>query len=88
VLPGDEALGGLSRHCGPLPWQGVHRLPADGSRGDILLAWKSFVVSLSNPHYSGNALNARVEGSDRQVGGSPGFMARSRMRTSAFSSRS
>jgi hypothetical protein len=35
-------------------------LPADGTRGGILLAWKSAVVSLSNPHYSNNAITARV----------------------------
>jgi hypothetical protein len=39
-------------------------LPADGTRGDILLAWKSAVVSLSNPHYSNNAITERVGGSD------------------------
>ncbi|KAM0913456.1 hypothetical protein ACQ4PT_012157 [Festuca glaucescens] len=35
-------------------------LPALGTRGGILLAWKSSVVSLSNPHYSNNAITARV----------------------------
>lgn len=35
-------------------------LPADGTRGGILLAWKSAVVLLSNPHYSNNAITARV----------------------------
>jgi exonuclease III len=38
-------------------------LHADGTRGGILLAWKSVVVSLSNPHYSDNAITARVGGS-------------------------
>jgi hypothetical protein len=43
-------------------------LPADGTRGGILVAWKSVVDSLSNPHYSDNAIIARVGGP-----GSPGW---------------
>jgi len=35
-------------------------LPAVGTRGGILLAWKSSVTMISNPHYSDNALTARV----------------------------
>jgi hypothetical protein len=35
-------------------------LPAVGTRGGILLAWKSDVVAISNPHYSDNALTVRV----------------------------
>jgi exonuclease III len=37
-------------------------LPADGTRGGILLAWKSTVVTISNPHLSPNAITARVGG--------------------------
>jgi hypothetical protein len=37
-------------------------LPADGTRVAILLAWKSTMVSLSNPHYSNNAITTRVGG--------------------------
>jgi hypothetical protein len=35
-------------------------LPTVGTRGGILLAWNSSVVSLSKPHYSNNAIMARV----------------------------
>ena len=35
-------------------------LPAIGTCGGILLAWKSAVVSISHPHYSANSLTARV----------------------------
>jgi hypothetical protein len=38
------------------------RAGLDGTRGGILLAWRSVVVSLSNPHYSNNAITARVGG--------------------------
>jgi hypothetical protein len=37
-------------------------LPADGTRGGILLAWKSSVVTLLNPHYSSNTITSRVGG--------------------------
>jgi hypothetical protein len=29
-------------------------LPADGTRGGILLAWQSAVVSISHPHFTAN----------------------------------
>jgi exonuclease III len=35
-------------------------LPAAGTRGGILLAWKSEVVALSNPHFSDNTITTRV----------------------------
>jgi exonuclease III len=35
-------------------------LPANGTRGGILLAWKSSEVTISNPHLSTNALTERV----------------------------
>jgi hypothetical protein len=35
-------------------------LPADGTRGGILLAWQSTRVSVSHPHYSTNAVTARI----------------------------
>jgi exonuclease III len=41
-------------------------LPADGTRGGILLAWQSALVSVSHPHFTANALTARVTvGSDQ-----------------------
>jgi hypothetical protein len=33
-------------------------LPADGTRGGILLAWQSMRVSVSHHHYSANAVTA------------------------------
>jgi hypothetical protein len=35
-------------------------LPADGTRGGILLAWQSARVLVSHPHYSVNAVTARI----------------------------
>jgi exonuclease III len=35
-------------------------LPAEGTRGGILLAWQSALVSISNPHYTDNAITARI----------------------------
>jgi hypothetical protein len=35
-------------------------LPANGTRGGILLAWQSARVSVSHPHYSVNAVTARI----------------------------
>jgi hypothetical protein len=41
-------------------FDGFFYLPAVGTRGGILLAWKSDVVAISNPHYSNNMITARV----------------------------
>ena len=35
-------------------------LPTQGTRGGILLAWKSRVVSISDPLFPNNAISARV----------------------------
>jgi exonuclease III len=35
-------------------------LPADGTRGGIVLAWQSALVSVSHPHYTDNALMACI----------------------------
>uniref|UniRef100_A0ACD5YE76 Uncharacterized protein n=1 Tax=Avena sativa TaxID=4498 RepID=A0ACD5YE76_AVESA len=35
-------------------------LPAIGTRGGILLAWQSCMVSVTHPHYSDNAITARI----------------------------
>jgi hypothetical protein len=35
-------------------------LPAVGTRGGILLAWQSALVSVSHPHLSTNAITARI----------------------------
>jgi hypothetical protein len=35
-------------------------LPANGTHGGILLAWQSAQVSVSHPHYSVNAVTARI----------------------------
>jgi hypothetical protein len=37
-------------------------LHADGTRGGILLAWKSTLVSISNPHYLNNAITMCIGG--------------------------
>lgn len=43
-----------------LDFYGFLSLPAEGTRGGILLAWKSRVVTISNPLLTTNALTARV----------------------------
>jgi exonuclease III len=35
-------------------------LPADGTRGGVLLAWKSRMVSVTNPMLTTNAITAKV----------------------------
>jgi hypothetical protein len=35
-------------------------LPVDGTRGGILLAWQSVVVSISYPHFTVNEVTARI----------------------------
>ncbi|XBI22307.1 hypothetical protein VPH35_063338 [Triticum aestivum] len=35
-------------------------LPADGTRGGILLAWKSREVAISDPEFTSNTLTAKV----------------------------
>jgi hypothetical protein len=90
LLLGDEAAGGFSRHGGPLPRQGVRQIllpPGRWHPGGILLAWKSDVVSLSNPTTLTIPSRRGLEGWALQVGGSPGFTVLSRMWKSAYSSR-
>jgi exonuclease III len=41
-------------------FDGFYYLPADGTRGGILLAWQSAVVSVSNQHLLANVITARV----------------------------
>jgi exonuclease III len=41
-------------------FDGFFYLPAVGTRGGILIAWKSDVVAISNPHLSDNAITVRV----------------------------
>jgi hypothetical protein len=41
-------------------FDGFYYLHAMGTRGRILLAWKSVLVSISNPHLSENVITARV----------------------------
>jgi exonuclease III len=48
------------RDClGPV-FDGFFYLPAEGTRGGILLAWQSALVSISNPHLTMNAIMARI----------------------------
>ncbi|PNT67816.1 hypothetical protein BRADI_3g32384v3 [Brachypodium distachyon] len=46
--------------CLGINFDGFLYLSAVGTRGGILLAWKSSVVSISNPHLTANAVTARV----------------------------
>ena len=41
-------------------------LPAIGTCGGVLIAWKSSVVSLSNPHLSANTITVRVGDNNAQ----------------------
>jgi exonuclease III len=41
-------------------FDGFYFLPAAGTRGGILLAWQSALVSVSNPHLTENAITAHV----------------------------
>jgi exonuclease III len=48
------------RECLGPSFDELFYLPADGTRGGILLAWQSAWVSVSHPHYSANAVTARI----------------------------
>ena len=41
-------------------------LPADGTRGGILVAWDDTVTQLSNPHYTANSLTTIVKSPSEQ----------------------
>jgi hypothetical protein len=53
------------RECLGSPFDKFFFLPADGTRGGILLAWQSALVLISHPHFTTNALIARIS-----IGGS------------------
>jgi exonuclease III len=57
----------VDRYC-CRDFDGFFFLPAAGTCGGILLAWKSSAVSFTNPHISTNAVTARAE-----VSGSAGW---------------
>jgi exonuclease III len=46
--------------CLGSPFDKFFFLPADGTHGGILLAWQSVLVSISHPHFTANALTARI----------------------------
>lgn len=48
------------RHCLGNKFESFLYLPAVGTRGGILLAWDALVVTLSQPHYTTNAITALV----------------------------
>jgi exonuclease III len=48
------------RECLGPAFDGFFYLPADGTRGWILLTWQSALVSVSNPHMTENAIIARI----------------------------
>jgi hypothetical protein len=41
-------------------FDGFFYLPAEGTRGGILLDWQSALVSVSNPHLTANAISTRI----------------------------
>jgi hypothetical protein len=48
------------RECLGPSFDKLFYLPADGTRGEIFLAWQSARVSVSHPHYFMNAVTARI----------------------------
>ncbi|KQK07189.1 hypothetical protein BRADI_2g33663v3 [Brachypodium distachyon] len=63
-------------------------LPADGTCGGIVVAWKSGGVTISNPHLFDNAVTAFFQDGQRQVGGSRWSTGRRVMRTRCSSCKS
>ena len=61
-------------------------LPADGTRGGILLAWQRDTISLSNPLIGEHHMTALVSSlAGEAIGGSPGCMGLKRMTPSLSS---
>ena len=52
------------RHCMGNRFEDFFYLPADGTRGGIILAWDATQVALSNPHYTDNTLTVLVKPHD------------------------
>lgn len=48
------------KHCLGNKFKQFYYVPAVGTRGGILIAWDSLVVSLSNRHTTANTLTALV----------------------------
>jgi exonuclease III len=48
------------RECLGPTFDEFYFLPAEGTKGGILLAWQSALVLISNPHLTDNAITARI----------------------------